>query len=226
MTDGHIMTIRNIGYMMGIKERRKREIQSRKDEILNAAEYLFQKQGYENTTMDEIAKEAELSKGTLYLYYKTKEELYLRICVKALKIMFELFKDASSDGSTGLGKVQLVGQAYIKFAVEFPYYYDSQLHFESRKFENIANYQISQEHIEITTKINMIVFNAVEEGINDGSIRSDLQPEMTGLMLWAFSNGFIKFVIKNEDEFKDYFSSGREHVIKSFFDLLLNGLKS
>lgn len=211
---------------MSVKDRRKREIAARKNDILAAAEIKFQKSGYENTTMDEIAREAELSKGTLYLYYRTKEELYLGISVKALKIMLERFKQAAAKGSTGLEKIRLIGQTYIEYAIDSPFYFDCQLHFESRNFEAISDYKIFQEHIEQMTRINTIVFDAVDRGIKDGSIRADLQSELTGMLLWAFSSGFIKFVIRNEEEFANYFSQGREPVLKAFFDLLLNGIKA
>ena len=54
--------------------RKQREADLRKHEILEAAEKLFLANGYEDTTMNQIANEAEFSKGTLYNYFKSKEE--------------------------------------------------------------------------------------------------------------------------------------------------------
>jgi len=61
---------------MGINERREREKEVRRDAILDAAENIFFSKGVDSSSMDEIASRAELSKGTLYLYFKNKDELY------------------------------------------------------------------------------------------------------------------------------------------------------
>jgi AcrR family transcriptional regulator len=64
---------------MGIKERREREEQARLLAILGAAESVFASKGYYETRMDDIAHKAELAKGTIYYYFKSKEEIYLHL---------------------------------------------------------------------------------------------------------------------------------------------------
>ena len=71
---------------MGIIERKEREKLARKTEIINAAEKIFFKKGFENSTMDDIAKEAEFTKKTLYSYFKSKEELYFEIMLLGFNI--------------------------------------------------------------------------------------------------------------------------------------------
>ena len=61
---------------MGIAERKEREKEQRRKAILDAAEKVFFEKGLKYSTMDDVAEEAELSKGTLYLYFKNKEELF------------------------------------------------------------------------------------------------------------------------------------------------------
>ena len=67
---------------MGIAERKQREKEQRRQHILQVAETIFLEKGINSSTMDEIAAVCELSKGTLYLYFKSKEELFLDICPK------------------------------------------------------------------------------------------------------------------------------------------------
>jgi len=64
---------------MGIKERREREEQGRLEAILRAAESVFTRKGYYETRMDDIALEAELAKGTIYYYFKSKDEIYAQL---------------------------------------------------------------------------------------------------------------------------------------------------
>ena len=77
---------------MGIAERREREKQRRRNDILDAAEHVFFEKGLKSATMDEVAEEAELSKGTLYLYFKSKEDLYLGITERALTVLKQMFQ--------------------------------------------------------------------------------------------------------------------------------------
>jgi len=71
------------------KSRKEREKEQRRNEIIVVAERLFLSQGFESTTMDQIANEAEFSKGTLYNYFISKDDLYLTIGVKAYTILIE-----------------------------------------------------------------------------------------------------------------------------------------
>jgi AcrR family transcriptional regulator len=64
---------------MGVKERRAREGTARLDAILAAAEKVFARDGYQQTRMEDIAETAELAKGTLYYYFKSKDEIFARL---------------------------------------------------------------------------------------------------------------------------------------------------
>lgn len=62
---------------MGIKERREREKNERRESILRAAIQVYDKEGYHAITMEKIAETAELGRATLYLYFKTKDEIFI-----------------------------------------------------------------------------------------------------------------------------------------------------
>jgi TetR/AcrR family fatty acid metabolism transcriptional regulator len=49
----------------------------KRNKIINAALEIFTEQGFHNTRLDDIAKEANVAKGTLYLYFKSKEDLFV-----------------------------------------------------------------------------------------------------------------------------------------------------
>ncbi|MBW2600279.1 MAG: helix-turn-helix transcriptional regulator, partial [Deltaproteobacteria bacterium] len=60
-------------------KRREREREKRRKTILKAAKRLFFKQGDNSVTVSNIAKKAELSKGAIYLYFSSKEEICAQI---------------------------------------------------------------------------------------------------------------------------------------------------
>ena len=86
---------------MGTSERKEREKLQRRQEIIDSAEKVFFSKGFGNTTMDDIASEAELSKGTLYLYFKSKEELFKVFVNRSIAKLHELFVEFSSKDSRG-----------------------------------------------------------------------------------------------------------------------------
>jgi len=60
-----------------------------KEKIIQSAVECFSKYGLDRTRMDDVAQKADLSKGTLYLYFKSKEELFYVICENNLKVLKE-----------------------------------------------------------------------------------------------------------------------------------------
>lgn len=72
---------------MGIQERKEREKERRRQQIIVAAKRVFSDKGFNKATMEDIAKEAELSPGTLYLYFKNKEELYASLSLRILQYL-------------------------------------------------------------------------------------------------------------------------------------------
>src|SRR5689334_15238479 len=64
---------------MGVQERRAREKENIREEILDAARTLFVKDGYEHVSIRKIAEKAEYAPGTIYLYFKDKAEILDRI---------------------------------------------------------------------------------------------------------------------------------------------------
>jgi len=90
---------------MGIIERKEREKERRRNAIIDAAEEVFFSKGVEDATMDEVAERAELSKGTLYLYFKNKNDLFHGIIARALEILYNTFKTEIEKEEKGIDKI-------------------------------------------------------------------------------------------------------------------------
>ena len=81
---------------MGVKERKERERLQRKGQILDAARQLFLENGFLNVTMNEIAEATELSTGTLYLYFKNKEDIFAALAAVGAEKLDEVIERALS----------------------------------------------------------------------------------------------------------------------------------
>jgi AcrR family transcriptional regulator len=82
---------------MGIQERKERERERRRQQIIVATKKVFSEKGFNKATMDDIAGEAELSPGTLYLYFKNKEELYASLSLRILQYMHMRVEHVEND---------------------------------------------------------------------------------------------------------------------------------
>jgi AcrR family transcriptional regulator len=98
---------------MGITERREREKAERKGLIVRCAKDLILERGVENLSMMDIAKKAELSKATLYLYFPSKEVLFLEICNAAAVQFIENFRARLYPGLTAVETIKLYWQCYL-----------------------------------------------------------------------------------------------------------------
>ncbi len=211
---------------MGIIERRVREREQRHNDIVDAAEKVFFSGGLEHATMDDVAREAELSKGTLYLYFKSKEELYLAIHLRGNSILKNMFEKAVARFDRGIEKVRSIGQAYMEFYQKYPDYFHAMIYYESRVFDYQDQNSIAIQCVEMGKSTLEILIDAIEFGIKDGTIRSDIDSKKTAISLWGQSTGIIQIIALKE------FILIKNHEIKSSdiidytFDLIYHSLKA
>lgn len=211
---------------MGIAERKEREKEQRRNDILDAAETVFFSKGLEQATMDDVAEQAELSKGTLYLYFKSKEELYLGINLRGLHILHQMFKDAISPQTTGIEKVRAIGQAYFGFAQKYPDYFNALLYFEVSEFDLTDRQSLATQCHQFGEQTLQVVAEAIQIGIEDGSIRSDLDPLKTAMILWGQSTGVIQIIAIRGNHIKQFHRFNPEELITDLFDFIFHALSA
>src|SRR6185312_14472804 len=103
--------------MSYIAERREEEKERRRGEILDAAESLYAKQGWEAITIDQVARTARLSRALVYIYFRDKEDLLYAVGDRGLKLLRQRFVRALESPGSGRDKVDAIGRAYMGFAL-------------------------------------------------------------------------------------------------------------
>ena len=111
--------------MSDIAARRQEEKDRRRNEIVDAAEELYREVGWDAVTMDGVARRARLSRALVYVYFKDKSDLHFAIAVRAMEQLHHDFVVAAEHAKTGAEKVLAIGLAYIRYAEEFPHYFDA-----------------------------------------------------------------------------------------------------
>ena len=196
---------------MGIADRRQREKEQRKIEIIDAAERLFFSRSYEEVSMDDIAREVELNKATLYLYFKNKEALYATIVLRGIRILREKYTGCMEQQVPGIVKVALMSQAYYRFSQEYPEYLRLIHFYGSERFstENPYTTEIGKGY----GACRSILMDAIREGTGDGTIRADLDPFLTSMYLMISFMGILslenrwKLVVEAEGFSYEQFAS-------------------
>lgn len=210
---------------MGITERRIREKQQRSEDILDAAEVVFFEKGWQQATMDDVAARAELSKGTLYLYFKSKEELYLGINLRAIQLLYDMFTEAINSAQLGMDQLQAIGRAYFEFWHRHPHYFDTLLHFEAVRIAGLEQSQMAESYHEWGGKVNGLVAQSVANGMQDGTMRTDLDPVKTAVVLWGMASGMIQLVARKAEMLQQRCQISPDQFMGGFFDFVRSGLE-
>jgi AcrR family transcriptional regulator len=178
---------------MGIVERKEREREARRSAILDAAEFVFKLKGFTYATMDEIAKKAELAKGTIYLYYKSKEELQIGLVMRGLDLMSEEFRTAAARVETAFEKLLTMGDAYWHFANTYPFYFATMHVMDVPKSEE----EISEEPLrELQNKTNGVwdsMISLIEQAKIEGKVLPEVNPLAFAMLLWMDTTSTLRF---------------------------------
>jgi AcrR family transcriptional regulator len=209
--------------------RKQRETDLRKQNILEAAEKLFLANGYENTTMDQIATESEFSKGSLYNYFKSKDDLYLAIGTKAYEIIIDYTKYFVESKDPGIDQLKAVGYAYYEFTKNYPDYAHI-FHDISIKLPHVA--QKSKDKLTTNEKDYLNRSEAYGEQFRDvitkaiktRSIRSDKDPFMIGFTLLMMTSGIMKELEQHQNTLETMEFDG-DDIIDFVFEMIAEGLK-
>jgi AcrR family transcriptional regulator len=199
---------------MGTAERRERERRQRRSDLIDAAEKIFFSKGFERATMEEVADAAELSKGTIYLYFKSKDDLYEAIIVRGLRILKLKFEAAVQGCVKGIEKVRSIGMAYVRFSDEYPHYFDAFIHYQGQETECF--------HTEDPLKI---LVESVREGIDDGSIRPDLDPLKAAIILWGQTTGVLQIMTKKCEAIRSAYGIEPGDIVSYYFDATYSMLR-
>ncbi len=159
--------------------------------ILDVAEKLFFLKNYDDVSMNDIAKEVGLNKATIYRYFKNKESLYFAIVMRGINIFNEIFKSKVKLGNTGLEKLEETGEAYFEFYKSYPDYHDAYLYSKSKRFE-MKEIDYASEIDSVVKGITKTICDAIQDGIDDGSMRKDLNPMQVAVFIALTAERIVK----------------------------------
>lgn len=208
---------------MGIQERKEREKERRRQQILVAAKKIFYQKGFNKSTMEDIAHAAELSPGTLYLYFKNKDELFASLSLRILRYLLIRLEEIEKQEAENSWKRLGLLQDAICDVYEFdPLMFVKMFHLQSGDtYQNLT----SQLQAEIR-KLSRTSLHSIARLIEDAMDKQKMIPQSSGKlaeMIWAFFSGVVLFdankkIIKNKE-------SDLKTTLKIAFDIFLRGIQ-
>ena len=177
---------------MTVAKRREREREERRSGILAAAEKVFFAKGFAAATMDEVANQAEVSKGTLYLYFKSKDDLFFAIASPMIERTLERLSEIAQGNRNALELVEEMLTAQSEIVVAHPQQFRIISMRMAMGFGDVDpdTESFAAHHARIF-RITSTYVDVIERGQRDGSIRADLVAVETAMRLWAGLTGVL-----------------------------------
>jgi AcrR family transcriptional regulator len=202
---------------MGTKERRERQKESLRQEILDAAREMFASEGFENVSMRKIAEKIEYSPTTIYLYFKDKSDLIYQLCEESFAKLGQILERIRRKHDDPLEALREAAQAYVKFGLQHPNHY---------KVIFIIPLQETLDHDDYAFEGSMgerafnYLRNCVAECIRQGKFRQ-VDPELTSQALWAGMHGVTSLLIAH----KDFPWVSQKKLIEQVIEMMIRGLR-
>jgi AcrR family transcriptional regulator len=205
--------------------RREKERQIRESEIVAAAEKIFYLKGYDEASMDEIAKEAQFTKRTVYQYFINKDDLYYAVALKGFKQMFSYAEASLEQGKTGFEKLCLASRAYYQFYQDHPDIFRVMNCIGFVKSKNEISPK-RQEFMQFDQEMFQKFAMVIEKGKADGSIRTDLETSKAAYAFAFMTTGFFHLLSITGKTFIEHFALEQEDFVSFVLGLFSDAFRA
>ena len=203
---------------MGVKERREKERESLRQEILDAAREMFAAEGYASVSMRKIADKIEYSPTTIYLYFKDKNDLLNQICEDTFAQLYQRVSAIRVDSKDALECLRRGIRAYVEFGLEHPN------HYEVTFITPIMDY-LGQDVHPYEGSMGERTFNFLRAQITDCIAQGYFQKGDVDVMsqtMWAGMHGLTSILIGHTD----FPFVERTKLIDCMTETMIKGMKA
>ncbi len=205
---------------MSTKDRKLIEKENRRESILAAAETVMTTHGIHGLSIDLIANETQLAKGTIYLYFKSKEEILSILSMKARKLLFKEFQKIEKSDATPIEQLKdLIKENYAFYKKE-PLYYDlvSLYEVNNTLTETEEMHESGQEIADLIIKIAV---RAKEEG----TLNPNINPLYFSFCIWGMTVGVFQLIKVRGALMNEKMNVSEEDLLNTFLETFENGIK-
>ncbi|HKV40941.1 MAG TPA: TetR/AcrR family transcriptional regulator [Blastocatellia bacterium] len=206
---------------MGTKQRREREKEALRQEILDAARELFVKEGYQSVSMRRIAEKIEYSPTTIYLYFKDKTELLFSLCEETFAILASHCETLLKDSSDPVSTLRSMCRGYVNFGLEHPNHYIITFVMPLQHMEGGENLQGRKNEKSQGTKAFGLLRASVEECVKQKKFR-EVDVDTASQVVWAAIHGVTSLLIGHPK----FAWVDRPRLVNLMIDTTIEGLRA
>ena len=203
---------------MGTKERREREREVLRGEILAAARELFISEGYERVSMRRIAERIEYSPTTIYLYFRDKSEILDEICEQTFARLARSLERIEAKGLDPLEGLREGCQAYVQFGLRNRHQYRLSFMVSSQSVDR-------GEESRYEGSMGEQAFGFLERSVarcREAGYLRDIEVAVASQVVWVSIHGLTSLLITlGEDDFPWV---ERKRLIGQTIETLVRGL--
>lgn len=209
---------------MTTAERRNREKARRQREILKAAREVFFTKGIHRATVDDVAAQAEVSKGTIYLYFESKEAILAHLLLEGLETLLNELQAAyaAQEPLTAEERIRRLAQAYLRFSQEHPNDFRLLMALDRGRFREKVPQKLYQQVLSESLRGLELVADAVRQGVRDGHFITE-DPRQTAGALWAALHGVL--MLMGHPLRRQMLAVELESMFEATLELQLRGLR-
>jgi AcrR family transcriptional regulator len=188
--------------------------QERRQQIMQAALACFARKGYHKTTMDDIVAESGLSKGTLYWYFKSKDELFFSLINSFFLEMQQDIGAIFEQHLSATGKLRTMGRELASYFQEISEFLNVFFEFY---MQGTLNEQLNQLFHSMLSQYRGMIAGIIEEGFKTGEFK-EVDADQLALAVMAAYDGlwFYKMLMPGEVDL--------DRASQAFIETLLAGL--
>ncbi len=198
--------------------RREREQLQRRAEIVKAAAELFSQKGYHNVSMQEIAERAEFAVGTLYKFFRNKEELYREILLETSKVFYSALSAVLENGGDEYARIREYLRAKCRVFLENAWAVRLFLAESGFAARFSVKSELTGELRDFYTQTVQKLAAVFQEGIKKGIFQSQ-DPYCLAQALESMSNGLLFYWMEDPERR----SVSPEVIEQIFFDRVYVG---
>lgn len=203
---------------MGITERKEREKQEMRQNIIDAAISMFAEEGYDKTSIRRIADKIEYSPATIYLYYKDKDELLYDVQKVVFEQLYAAFKKDVT-ATEPFERLKEIAYSYVNFGRQHPELYD--LMFIIRAPMNVIE---EQEAWKNGDDCFDFLLNCLDDCIQQDLIRFD-NKMLAAISTWGMVHGLVSLDVRCRLKVMQMLPEDVDGVIHASVEQYLNLIK-
>ncbi len=204
---------------MGISERKERERDEMRKNILDAAFKMFLTEGYSGTSLREIAKKIEYSPATIYLYYKDKDALFYDIQARCFKNLLSAYSEVVNIKDP-FERLRQMGHAYMQYNIENPQCFNLMFLHNSP----LAEFK-KEDRMEKHGNAVGFLRDTVRECIANKQLKNS-DEMIVRLEVWGITHGLTTLVVNNSYKAMGLTKNQVEKHIKVCWENFLTNIKA